>query len=40
MSIHSLNRRVLLGAGAAVALLGVAPAAQAQEIKFGLVAAL
>jgi branched-chain amino acid transport system substrate-binding protein len=40
MSFYSLNRRALLGAGAAIALLGMAPAAQAQEIKFGLVAAL
>lgn len=38
---HTVTRRALLGAGAAVALLGLAPAAQAQEpIKFGLVAAL
>ncbi len=34
------SRRALLGAGAAVALLAMAPAAQAQDIKFGLVAAL
>jgi len=34
------SRRALLGAAAAVALVGLAPAAQAQEIKFGLVAAL
>ena len=40
MTVHS-SRRVLLGAAAAVALVGLAPAAQAQEpIKFGLVAAL
>ena len=38
MTHHS--RRALLGAAAAIALLGVAQAAQAQEIKFGLVAAL
>jgi len=37
---RAVTRRALLGAGAAVALLGLAPAAQAQEIKFGLVAAL
>ena len=39
MTVHSFTRRSLLGAAAAVALLGGAQA-QAQEIKFGLVAAL